>query len=114
MGGTIILFRGWCDTWGQVEALHIDLPRVDLFTTRRIAQTLLGRDSLTAYEWYGEDGRQVAYLVPIDLQHEAHAKAPVVAFPRAIRWYDGRGLSAGLGQTNDGFLTFNNKRFLQE
>jgi hypothetical protein len=112
-GLTILLFLAWDDERGRIRVLRIRASgwRIDLFTTRAIATAVLGKGWLAGHELSGPF--HVDYVIEMDggALHEPVASLRI-RDPSAVRWFDGRKLAKGIGDTHDGWMEFERQSFL--
>jgi hypothetical protein len=110
----IVLFIGWDDRWGRLRCVSYRRPWIELSASRLVAQGLLGKDAVRAFELV-EPPDHVWYVQPMDLGLLT-AAGPRVSWPKLppwVRWFDWRCLGYGLGQQDNGHVTWNGRMLVE-
>jgi hypothetical protein len=110
----IVLFMGWDDVWGRLRCVSYRRPWIELFAARLAAQALLGKDVVRAFELVEPPGH-VWFVQPVDLGVLAVPGAQL-AYPRLppwVRWFDWRCLGYGIGQQDNGHVSWNGRMLVE-
>lgn len=105
----LVLFTHYDDERGRLRVLRIRTGFRDLFATRRLAQATLGKSWIQGREItdWSAGGFTVWYALPIDGgAYHVPVRPLRLRDPGYIRWFNGRQLGAGLGQQDNGVVSW--------
>jgi|CXWL01.1.fsa_nt_gi hypothetical protein len=117
MGCELVLSRQYDDHRGQLAVLKVSVPEdwARLDTVRLLAQSILGKSWMSAYEIRQRQFGRVDtwFVIELDVQFCPSMRPVQLRDPQFVRWFEAEKLGKGIGDQHQGFCTLGGRSLVR-